>query len=79
VFDERHAEARKKLAASGERVATDMLAAEGAKLRAIMTGKDASVEAVEVGRPDDRVSGAPHVVAAHLVGDDAQKAQALGH
>lgn len=48
MFDERHAEARKKLAASGERVATDMLAAEGAKLRAIMTGKDASVEAVEV-------------------------------
>jgi hypothetical protein len=32
---------------SGERVATDMLAAESVKLRSIMTGPGASVEAVE--------------------------------
>jgi hypothetical protein len=46
-FDEAHAEARKKLAASGERLATEMLDKESAKLRAIMGGSDASVEAVE--------------------------------
>lgn len=46
-FEERYEEARRKLAASGERQATDMLAAEGAKLRSIMSGPGASVEAVE--------------------------------
>jgi hypothetical protein len=46
-FEERYAEERRKLAASGERLATDMLAAESVKLRGIMTGPRASVEAVE--------------------------------
>lgn len=46
-FEERYAEERRKLAASGERMATDMLAAESVKLRGIMTGPGASVEAVE--------------------------------
>lgn len=45
--EERYAEAKRKLAASGERQATEMLAAEGAKLRGIMEGPGASVEAVE--------------------------------
>lgn len=39
--------ARRSLAASGERLATEMLDKEAAKLRGIMAGKDASVEAVE--------------------------------
>lgn len=46
-FEERYADERRKLAVSGERVATDMLAAESVKLRGIMTGPGASVEAVE--------------------------------
>jgi hypothetical protein len=46
-FEEHYEEARRKLAASGERQATDMLVAEGAKLRGIMSGPGASVEAVE--------------------------------
>lgn len=46
-FEERYSEARRKLAASGERMATEMLAAEAAKLRSIMTGPNASVDAVE--------------------------------
>lgn len=46
-FEERYAEERRKLAASGERLATDMLAAEAVKLRGIMTGPRASVEGVE--------------------------------
>jgi hypothetical protein len=40
-------EARRRLAASGERVASEMLAAESGKLRALMSGPGASVEAVE--------------------------------
>ncbi|WIA08464.1 hypothetical protein OEZ85_007901 [Tetradesmus obliquus] len=40
-------EARRKLAVSGERVASEMLAAESGKLRALMAGPGASVEAVE--------------------------------
>jgi hypothetical protein len=40
-------EARRKLAVSGERVAAEMLAAESGKLRALMGGPGASVEAVE--------------------------------
>jgi hypothetical protein len=40
-------EARRKLAVSGERVAAEMLAAESSKLRALMGGPGASVEAVE--------------------------------
>jgi len=43
----RYVEAKQKLAASGERLATDMLNAEGVKLRQLMSGPDASVEAVE--------------------------------
>lgn len=46
-FEERYAEERRKLAVSGERLATDMLGAEAVKLRGIMTGPGASVEAVE--------------------------------
>lgn len=43
----RYVDAKRKLAASGERLATDMLNSESAKLRQLMSGPDASVEAVE--------------------------------
>lgn len=39
--------AQHKLAASGERMAAEMLAAESSKLRALMSGPGASFEAVE--------------------------------
>jgi hypothetical protein len=47
-FEEIYANARKELAVSGERQAADMLAAEATKLRGLMSGPNASVEAVEV-------------------------------
>lgn len=43
----RYADARRRLAASGEALAAKMLAAETAKLRALMAAPGASVEAVE--------------------------------
>lgn len=46
-FESQYVEAKEKLAATGEKLATDMLAAESVKLRNLMNGPHASVDAVE--------------------------------
>eukprot|EP00878_Enallax_costatus_P026595 GHUV01028546.1.p1 GENE.GHUV01028546.1~~GHUV01028546.1.p1 ORF type:complete len:721 (+),score=264.72 GHUV01028546.1:893-3055(+) len=46
-FESKYLEAKHKLAASGEKLATEMLAAETVKLRNLMNGPHASVDAVE--------------------------------
>ena len=46
-FESKYLDAKQKLAACGEKLATDMLAAETVKLRNLMNGPHASVDAVE--------------------------------
>lgn len=46
-LEEKFVQARQKLAVSGEKIAADMLSAESVKLRSLMNGPNASVEAVE--------------------------------
>lgn len=46
-LEAKYVDAKQKLAVSGERLATDMLTAESVKLRNLMNGPHASVDAVE--------------------------------